>query len=52
MAGDFMGGFAHFNLRRLRRFSLAAAGFTVALVPLTEHANGMIDSGAVPREIV
>ena len=32
--------------RRLRWFGLAA-GLTVALAPLTAHADGMIDSGAV-----
>jgi hypothetical protein len=42
-----MRGFDYCKGRRLRRFSLAAAGLTVALAPLTAHADGMIDSGSV-----
>jgi hypothetical protein len=41
-----MRGFDYYNSRRLRRFGLAAGGLTVALVPLTANADGMIDSGA------
>jgi hypothetical protein len=42
-----MGGFAYSDSRWLRRFSLAAAGLTVALAPLTAHADGMVDPGVV-----
>jgi hypothetical protein len=42
-----MKGFEYCKARELRRLGLAAAGLTVALVPLTAHADGMIDSGAV-----
>ena len=42
-----MRGFDYYNSRRFRRFGLAAAGLTVALVPLTANADGMINSGAV-----
>jgi hypothetical protein len=47
IAGDFMGGFAYSDSRWLRRFSLAAAGLTVVLAPLTAHADGMVDPGVV-----
>jgi hypothetical protein len=42
-----MRGFDYRKGRRLRRFSLATASLTVALVPLAAHADGMIDSGIV-----
>src|ERR1700719_3074222 len=47
MAGGSMRGFnIDYKGPRLRWFGLAA-GLAVALAPLTAHADGMIDSGAV-----